>query len=209
MLDRGITPEREHLEVRLYSRILICALVLIIVNGFQTIAAIGQVSHDPGSDAQSAKTPTPKRKGTLAAAAEPTLPSCPPAGLPTVQAAPQNTGHHSVTLSWNASAPSSNSEGKAVGYCLYRSKKQHAAKQNSTCSDCEQINSQPIIETRCLDNLVEDGTTYYYVVTSTNAKGKISSSSNEIPVQVPLNTDPLKSDSPGSYPLCRTAKALK
>jgi fibronectin type 3 domain-containing protein len=96
-----------------------------------------------------------------------------------------------------------------VGYCLYRSKKKNAEKQNSTCSDCEQINSQPIIETRCLDNLVEDGTTYYYVVTSTNAKGKISSSSNEIPVQVPLNTDPLKSDSPGSYPLCRTAKALK
>ena len=81
-------------------------------------------------------------------------------------------------------------------------------KQNSTCSDCEQINAQAIADTRCVDNLVEDGTTYYYVVTAINAKGKISSSSNEIPAQVPLNTDPLKSDSPGSYRLCRTAKGL-
>jgi hypothetical protein len=61
----------------LYSRSLICALVLIIVNVFQTIAAIGQVSHDPGSDAQLAKTPTPKRK-TLPTTADRKLPACPP-----------------------------------------------------------------------------------------------------------------------------------
>jgi hypothetical protein len=81
-------------------------------------------------------------------------------------------------------------------------------KQNSTCSDCEQINSQAIADTGCVDDLVEDGTTYYYVVTAINAKGKISSSSNEIPARVPLNMAPVRSDSPGSYRLCRTAKGL-
>jgi len=66
-----------------------------------------------------------------------------------------------VTLSWNASAPSANSESKAVGYCLYRSKKQNAAKQTPTCRDCEQINSIAIAGTECVDDLVEDGAIYY------------------------------------------------
>jgi hypothetical protein len=192
---------KDHLKVRLYPRVLIGALVLIIVGAFQTIAAVGQVSHGPSANLQSAE--TPKRNGTLAAAAEPALPSCPPAGLPTLPASPQTTGHHKVTLAWNASAPSSNSDTKAVGYCLYRSKKQNAAKQNATCSDCEQINPIAIADTGCVDDLVEDGATYYYVVAAINAKGKISPASNEILARVPLNTERANSVSVGSYPLCR------
>jgi hypothetical protein len=207
LFDWALTPEREHLEVRSYSRILIYASVLIILNGFQTIA-IGQVSRDSGSNVQSAKTPIPKRKGTPPAA-EPTLPSCPPAGLPTLQAAPQKTGHHSVTLSWDASAPSGHSEGKAVGYCLYRSKKQNAAKHNATCGDCEQINSTPLADTDCVDDLVEDGATYYYVVTAINNKGRISLASNEILAQVPSTERSANSIQVESYPLCRETKGLK
>jgi hypothetical protein len=191
---------RADLEIRLYARIPICALVLIIVGVFQMVAAIGQVSH--GSSVNTQSTETPKRNGTPPTASEPRLPSCPPAGLRTLQPSPQTTGHHKVTLAWDASAPSGNSDRKAVGYCLYRNKKQNAAKQNATCSDCEQINSIPLADTGCIDDLVEDGATYYYVVTAINAKGKISSSSNETPAQIPPNKESAKSASVGSYPLC-------
>ena len=193
-------------EVRLYTRILICALVLIILSVFQSIAAIGQVSRSSTANTQSAGTP---KNGSPSTAAESRLPACPPAAVPTLQLSPQTTGHHKVTLSWNASAPSGNSDSKAVGYCLYRSKKQNAAKQNATCSDCEQINSVALADTGCIDDLVEDGSTYYYVVTAINAKGKISSSSNEMLAQVPPNKKSGNSVSPGSYPFCRTTKDLK
>ena len=144
----------------------ICALVLIVVSIFQTIAAMGQVSH--GSSANTQSMETSKKNGTLPATADRKLPACPPAGLPTLQSSPQKTGHHRVTLSWQGSAPSGNSESADVGYCLYRSKERNAAKQNATCSHCEQINSVPLTDTGCVDDLVEDGATYYYVVTAIN-----------------------------------------
>jgi hypothetical protein len=113
------------------------------------------------------------------------------------------TGHHKVTLTWNASIPSSNVESQAVGYCLYRSKTPNAAKQNPRCGNCEQINSIPIAGTGCVDDLVEDGAAYYYVVTAINANRKISSSSNETPAQIPLSKQASTSGLAGSYPRCR------
>lgn len=136
-------------------------------------------------------------------------PSCPPAGLLPLQSLP-DTGHHKVTLSWNASAASPKHSGDAVGYCLYRSKKEYAAKKNPTCSVCEQINSVPISSLSCIDNQVEDSTTYYYVVTAINPASRISSSSNEVTASVPPR------DKPGSQrsasqapPLCRVSSAGK
>ena len=198
---------REHLEVSLLPRILIWILVLIILGVFQSITAIGQVSRGSSANLQSAE--APKGNGTLPAAVEPRLPACPAAGLPTLQSSPQLTGHHKVALSWNASAPAVNPESKAVGYCLYRSKKQHTAKQSPTCSDCEQINSIAVAGTSCVDDLVEDGATYYYVVTAINGKGKTSSSSNEIPAQIPHNKESANSVSMSSYPLCRGTTSSK
>lgn len=113
------------------------------------------------------------------------------------------TGHHQVTLRWNASIPSANPDSTAVGYCLYRSKKRKAAKQNPTCSDCEQINSIPIAGTGCVDDLVEDGAAYYYVATAINANERISSSSNETTARIPLNKPASSSGPVGSYPRCR------
>jgi hypothetical protein len=183
------------------------ALVLIVVSIFQTIAARGQVSHGSRTNQQSAE--TSKKNGTPSIIADPKLPACPPAGLPTLQASTQKTGHHRVTLSWQGSAPSGNSDSRAVGYCLYRSKEQNAAKQNATCSHCEQVNSIPLADTGCVDDLVEDGATYYYVVTAINVNGKISSSSNEILAQVPSNKERANSISAESHPLCRGTKGLK
>jgi hypothetical protein len=189
------------------SGVPIWAPVLIVVSIFPTIAAKGQVSHGSSTNQQSAE--TSKKNGTPSIAADPKLPVCPPAGLPTLQSSPQKTGHHVVTLSWQGRAPSSNSDSQAVGYCLYRSKERNAAKQNATCSHCEQVNPIPLADTACVDDLVEDGTTYYYVVTAINSKGRISSASNEILAQVPStkkNANPVPAD---SYPLCREAKDVK
>jgi hypothetical protein len=108
-----------------------------------------------------------------------------------------------VTLTWNASIPSSNVDSKAVGYCLYRSTTLNAAKQNPTCSNCEQINSIPIPGTGCVDDLVEDGAAYYYVVTAINANQKISSSSNETRAQIPLSIQAPMSGPASPYPRCR------
>lgn len=197
----------DFLEVRLHPRILAWVLMLIIGGAFRSIAVIGQVNPDSSANTQS--TETAKGKGTLPAAAELRLPACPAAGLPTLQPSPQITGHHNVTLRWNASASSVNLESKAVGYCLYRSKKQNAAKQNATCSDCQQINTIAIAGTGCVDDLVEDGATYYYVVTAINAKGRTSSSSNETPAQIVPNKGSVNSVSVGSYPLCRGTAGSK
>jgi hypothetical protein len=113
-----------------------------------------------------------------------------------------------VTLSWNASVSPSNPESGAVGYCLYRSKKQSAAHKNPTCATCEQVNAVPVASLSCIDNLVEDGVTYYYVVTAINSSSRISSASNE--VKVPVRRDHEKKSASGnSPPLCRINLAAR
>ncbi len=197
---------REHFNVRLYLRIVIRVLVLITVGVLRTTGVVAQVSPTRTSPQSAA---VPKSNQTLQATATPKLPPCPPAGLPKLQASPQTTGHHKVTLSWNTGVPPGNSESKPVGYCLYRSKKQNAAKQNATCSNCEQINSIALADTACIDDLVEDGAKYYYVVTAIDAKEKISLSSNEALAQIPSGTKSTNSASQGSFPLCRATQGLK
>lgn len=113
------------------------------------------------------------------------------------------TGHHKVVLTWHASAPAARSDDTAVGYCLYRSVTKNAARQNAICRNCEQINVVPIVGTGCVDDLVKDGATYYYVVTAISAKQKLSSSSNEIPVVIPASKQGVSSTSASTYPLCR------
>jgi hypothetical protein len=187
--------------VTLYLRILVWALVLITAGVFQTTGAVGQVSPNTQSAA------APKGDGTRSAASHPKPPLCPPAGLATLQPSPQITGHHNVTLSWNAS-PSGNAENQAVGYCIYRSKKRDAAKHNPTCNDCERVNLTAMAGTQCIDDLVEDGATYYYVVTAINARGKPTSPSNETPAQIPPNKES-SSRPDASFPSCRETAGSK
>jgi hypothetical protein len=201
---KGRVSGRRRVGSRCYGAF-IGALLLIVVSIFQSVAAQGQVSHGSSTNQQSAQ--APKKNETPSITANPTLPSCPPAGIPNFQPPPQNTGHHTITLSWQRSASSGKPDSQAVGYCLYRSKEQNAAKQNATCSHCEQINSMPLGDTACVDDLVEDGATYYYVVAAIDGKGRISYPSNEILAHVPSTK---KSTNPAdSYPLCRGPKGLK
>jgi hypothetical protein len=118
------------------------------------------------------------------------------------------TGHHKVLLSWNAGAPAAKPENNAVGYCLYRSKKKHVARKNPLCRDCEQVNSLPISGVTCVDDLVQDGTVYYYVVTAIDQHGTLSSASNEIVASIPPGNKAARSFS-SSSPLCRIADVSK
>ena len=178
----------------------VCVLGLLVVYGFQLIVTGGRASSSTNLMSREAS----RTNEIHLAAAEPRLPPCPAAGVPILQPSPQ-TGHHKVALSWNASSPSSDAERKAVGYCLYRSATQNAAKRKPTCPICEQINKKPIQDTACVDDIVKDGEKYYYVVTAINARGTSSSSSNETPAQIPSTKEgagsvPIKSD-----PLCRAS----
>jgi hypothetical protein len=128
-------------------------------------------------------------------------PVCPPAGVTPLQPGAPGTGHHRVTLTWNASAPSKDPDSIAVGYCLYRSKIWHAAEKNPICKDCEQVNRVPIPSTGCIDDLVADTTHYYYVVAAISAKATLSAASNEIRVRIPPRSS--VKPPPSQLPLCR------
>lgn len=149
----------------------------------------------------------PARGRATTRALAPTLPPCPPASVPVLQPGAK-TGHHRVVLSWNASAPSNRPQDNAVGYCLYRSQTLNLAGKNATCSQCERINSVPIPVpiTGCVDDLVQDGVTYYYVVTAISSGKQLSSSSNEVPVVIPPNKP---GGGTSSYPFCRGSPSPK
>jgi len=190
--------------MRLRSRIVFGVLLIIVGTLFVTAVAIRFLLTPSRAALPVERT---INSGRLSVATSGfAVPPCPSAGLPILQASSQ-TGHHKVILSWNASAPTSDPGGKVVGYCLYRSKTQNAAKQKPTCSDCEQINSTPIMGTGCVDDLVLDNTTYYYVATAINAKGNISVSSNETTAQIPPGNKAASSVAVGSYPRCRATAA--
>jgi hypothetical protein len=112
------------------------------------------------------------------------------------------TGHHKVILSWTAS------RGEDVaGYCLYRSSGPNVAndaKKEFRCTGCEQINSDPVLRTGCVDNLVHDGFTYFYVATAMDHGGTLSIASNETRADVP-ETPTLKPGNmnPSFYPSCQ------
>ena len=145
----------------------------------------------------------PKEKKVAKATLSAAPPVCPAAGLAPLQPLPYKTGHHKVTLTWHASVPPTNPNLTAVGYCLYRSKKKNVARKSATCSDCERVTPTPIARTGCVDDLVENGATYYYVATAIAPGGQLSSSSNEITVAIPPTKQSLGPLANSSYPPCR------
>jgi len=201
-----------HLTAALQARTILGTLALTMVGILQPTFAIGQTSRGANSNLQSAQDLT--AQGTLAVAAEPTLPVCPSAGPAAPYPSPERTGHHKVILSWNASVPPVKSESKTVGYCVYRSKKENVARQslaqpNSKCPECEQINSTAIAGTGCMDDPVEDSETYHYVVVAIDAQGNTSSGSDEVPAQIPPGQENTSFASASSYPRCRGTTSSK
>lgn len=183
----------------------VLAFVLLTVWLFRSVGAKGQAGSG------SSKNPaTPQGRNTSPVAIPLDLKPCDPAGMPPLQLSQPGTGHHKIALSWDASVPTPNHPSKPVGYCLYRSQKQGAAKLKPTCKECEQVNRVPFAGTSCLDNIVEDGAQYYYVAIAVSASGTSSPASNEAPVRVPpANETKTVTQNPTSLPLCRGASPSK
>jgi hypothetical protein len=92
-----------------------------------------------------------------------------------------NSHPHSVTLSWNAALPVSNSSLDLIkGYYVYRSLVSH------TYTEANRITASPLAGTQCVDTSVEPRKTYFYVVRAVTDGGMQSGSSIEIKAVVPF-----------------------
>jgi hypothetical protein len=122
--------------------------------------------------------------------------TCPPLGS-TLVAAPQSKDGHRVILNWKASRRADAKHANAVGYCIYRGPKPNAP-------PTELINHLPFPETQCVDDSVENGKQYYYVVRAVSARGVTSDVSKPpAPARIPA-TPPTRFQAPeASIPLCR------
>jgi hypothetical protein len=91
-----------------------------------------------------------------------------------------NPHPHSVTLSWNAVSPASNSPRDLIkGYYVYRSLVSH------TYTEGSRITASPLPGTQCIDTTVEAQKTYFYIVKAVTEGGTQSGSSIEIKALVP------------------------
>jgi hypothetical protein len=130
----------------------------------------------------------PTQKDIKVATPAQDVPPCGPtpassdAGHSSSQSSPQaKTVPHSVTLSWNASAPRSNSKQDAIlGYYVYRSR------TSKSYNESNQLNSDPILGTRCIDTTVAPKETYFYVVRAVAGNKKKSDNSNEAKATIPF-----------------------
>ena len=202
---------RKHREGNLGTRIFIAFVVLVIASAFRISAALGQVARRSGASLQRAG--NPEVGEMMPAVSQQALPACPAQGVSTLQPSASKPGHHKVTLSWKASAPSVKPEAEAVGYCVYRSKSrssvtQYLTKQTRKCADCELVNATAFDGTTCVDDLVQDEATYYYVVTAVNSNGSPSPPSNETLARIPDKAS-ISSSVVASYPSCRAASSSR
>ena len=149
--------------------------------------------------------PVPQK--VVAAEQKAPLGPCPDAPYPMLQAKDPATGHHRVFLRWDASTSGSGSDPKELGYCLYRTQKPGSAKDcPKNYPKCEQVNVVPVRGTRCVDELVKDSTTYYYVAIAITSADKSTTSEEaiaEVPAAGKRNPPPPVAD---SYRACRTAE---
>jgi hypothetical protein len=132
---------------------------------------------------------------------------CPSTDIQPLDPSAPQTGHHKVFLTWDATKPTKAVPGEAAGYCLYRSTTKDAAKKNPNCPECERINEYPVRGTACVDELVRDGSTYYYVAAAITQNRELSKSSNEIRVVVPAFAQAIGDPPRGVYPSCRALPA--
>jgi len=189
-------------------RALLWILIPLLIGISGEACSTGQGNHLSGdvSTTRIVLSDAAEHKAPPSAPTAPALPFCPTEGSLLEHLPQHQMGHHKVTLAWNASAPSSTPDGKAVGYCVYRRKVDKGAKKRSThaptFSERERITLLPIAGTRCVDDDVEADATYYYVVTAVNAKGRPSSPSNEARAHIP--NDKSASKALADVPLCRS-----
>ena len=184
-----LTPQRKLV-------IFVLGCVPYVLNGCQ---------HETASHRELAA-PVPQK--TVAAERKPMLPHCPDAPHPLLHAEDPATSHHRVFLKWDASTSSNGYNSKELGYCLYRTQEPGRAKGcPKKYSKCEQVNIVPLSGTRCVDALVKDNSTYYYVaitITSTDTSTTSEEAIAIVPAAGKQNPLPPNAD---SYPACRVPVA--
>ncbi len=176
----------------------VCALVSMVAYGIWLATNTGPASAHATMATRSAS----KAEELRLQAAKPVLVDCPKSKGAILPASPQ-TSHHKVILTWNANPPSNDPSIAAAGYCLYRIPKQNLKKRDKDCTLCEQVNQKSISGTACVDDVVQDGTTYVYVATAVNKYGQPSGLSNETLAPIPPTAAVKGPVFPNSYPLCR------
>jgi hypothetical protein len=88
---------------------------------------------------------------------------------------------HSVTLSWNATVPTSSSPRDAIkGYSVYRSLTSHIYAESN------RISESLVRGTQCVDSAVRPRKTYFYAVRAVTEEGRQSTFSIEIKAVVPF-----------------------
>jgi len=145
---------------------------------------------------------TLRQSATLRSDSSPARLVCPTFGSSPVPESPQSKGGHKVILSWRASAPADSKHAAAVGYCVYRGTKREAP-------PTELMNSSPFPGTQCMDDFVENGNKYYYVVRAINAKGVTSVTSKPVAAAIPRMPRSNPDASGDSAPLCRLPASVK
>jgi hypothetical protein len=176
----------------------VCALASIVAYGIW----IATYSDRAAAHAALTSRTASKAEERLLRAAKSDLVDCPKskgAILPDVS----DNRHHKVVLTWNANPTSTDQSIAAAGYCLYRIPKQDLRKRDKDCTLCEQINQKAINGIACVDNVVQDGTTYIYVARAVNKYGQPSGLSNDTLAPIPATAEVKGPVIPNSYPLCR------
>lgn len=176
----------------------VCALVSLVAYGAWLATSSGPASAHATLATRSAS----KAEELLLRAAQSDLVDCPKSKGAILPSSPQ-TSHHKVILTWNPNPPSKDPSIAAAGYCLYRIVTQDPKSIKKDCGDCEQVNQKSIKGTACVDDVVQDGTTYVYVATAVNKFGIPSGLSNTSLAPIPSSPDVKVPVTPNTYPRCR------
>jgi hypothetical protein len=140
-----------------------------------------------------------KKAETLRNASADPDPGCPLLGAALAPNTPPPNGGHRVTLSWKASPPADSQQSAASGYCIYRTAVGEAQPVL--------ISGAPFPGTSCVDDLVQNGKRYSYLVRAVSATGAFSTVSNPAPVAIP--TTPGSASPSVSTSLCRGPASTK
>jgi len=187
-----LVKSQPFISLRIFVIFIVGCLVLVL-NG----------CHGDSESHRELAAPAPQK--IVTAERKPVLRHCPDAPYPMLQAKNPAIGDHRVFLKWNASTSASGPDPKELGYCLYRTQKPGRAKDcPKKYAECEQVNVVPVSGTRCVDELVKDNSTYYYVaiaITSTDTSSTSEEAIADVPAAGKLSPPPLDAS---FYPACRT-----
>lgn len=191
---RGSNHERRFVSVNCLGQSLTPGFLAVVLS----VLALLSCTRGSTSNSASALSRPPTERPPQAPA-KPKVPPliCPALALPQPVTTPPAPGGHRVVLSWKASLPADSRHSDAVGYCIYRGVE--GKKEPPVL-----LNVSPYPATACVDDSVENGRKYYYVVRAISIRGVTSSTSNRTRAAIPKKSPSALPPRPA--PLCRGDK---